>query len=38
MEKLDKKLLLPFALTLFVIIADQITKALIVKYIDYLCR
>lgn len=34
MEKLDKKLLLPFALTLFVIIADQITKALIVKYIE----
>ena len=34
MEKFDKKLLVPFALTLFVIIADQITKALIVKYIE----
>lgn len=32
-KNLDKKILLPFLLTLFVIIADQITKALVVKYI-----
>ncbi|MCR5495324.1 MAG: signal peptidase II [Treponema sp.] len=32
--KFDKKLLLPFALTLFVIIADQVTKCLIVKNIE----
>lgn len=29
----DKKLLLPFTLTLIVILLDQITKALVVKYI-----
>lgn len=34
MEKIDKKLLMPFILTFAVIIADQITKCLVVKYIE----
>lgn len=34
MEKIDKKLLTPFILTFAVIIADQITKCLVVKYIE----
>lgn len=34
MEKINKKLLMPFILTFAVIIADQITKCLVVKYIE----
>lgn len=34
MEKIEKKLLMPFILTFAVIIADQITKCLVVKYIE----
>ena len=34
MEKIDKKLLMPFILTFAVIIADQITKCLVVTYIE----
>ena len=34
MEKIDKKLLMPFILTFAVIIADQITKCLVVRYIE----
>lgn len=34
MEKIDKKLLMPFILTFAVIIVDQITKCLVVKYIE----
>lgn len=34
MEKIDKKMLMPFILTFAVIIADQITKCLVVKYIE----
>lgn len=34
MKKIDKKLLMPFILTFAVIIADQITKCLVVKYIE----
>ena len=34
MEKIDKKLFMPFILTFAVIIADQITKCLVVKYIE----
>ena len=34
MEKIDKKLLMPFILTFAVIIADQITKCMVVKYIE----
>ena len=34
MEKIDKKLRMPFILTFAVIIADQITKCLVVKYIE----
>ena len=34
MEKIEKKLLMPFILTFAVIIADQITKYLVVKYIE----
>ena len=34
MENIDKKLLMPFILTFAVIIADQITKCLVVKYIE----